>query len=205
MQTIILELELLLMIYVRSLRTGDFLLYIQVLGKLVPWPFALNHHNYGRWLPVHIRDMITLKEKHPTVLQQFLKGHFVVQNSNRRFSMIALDENHKQQNQIIKARGGAVGLTENPAALTRWMIAGPEVARVVIEFEENVQPSIDNVNADHHDQKKSNQKSFIKDVSSLINTMQEMGNPFTEDSQDLIALDSKQIMPKEVTLSKEPK
>ena len=38
----------------------------------------------------------------------------------------------------------------------------------------------------------------MKDVSSLINTMQEMGNPFTEDSQDLIALDSKQIMPKEV-------
>ena len=67
--------------------------------------------------------------------------------------MMALDQNHKQQNQIIKAEGGAVGLMENPAALTRWMIAGPEVARVVTEFEDNVQPSIDNVNADHHDQK----------------------------------------------------
>ena len=195
---IVLELELLLMTYVRSLRTGDFLLYIQVLGKLVPWAFALNHHNYAIWLPVHIRDMISLKEKHPTVLQQFLKGHFVVQKSNRRFSMMALDQNHEQQNQIIKAEGGAVGLTENPASLTRWMFAGPEVAKVVTEFEENVQPSIDNVNDDHHDQKKSNQKSFMMDVSSLINTMQEMGNPFSEDSQDLIALDSKQIMPKEV-------
>ena len=78
------------------------------------------------------------------------------------------------------------------------MIAGPEVARVVTESEENVQPSIDNVNADHHDQKKINKKSLMKDVSSLINTMQEMGNPFSEDSQDLIALHSKQIMPKEV-------
>ena len=38
----------------------------------------------------------------------------------------------------------------------------------------------------------------MKDVSSLINTMQEMGNLFSEDSQDLIALDSKEIMPKEV-------
>ena len=38
----------------------------------------------------------------------------------------------------------------------------------------------------------------MKDVSSLINTMQEIGNPFSEDSQDLIALDSKQIMLKEV-------
>ena len=74
------------MTYVLSLRTGDFLLHVQVLGKLVPWAFALNHHNYARWLPVHIHDMITLKEKHPTVLQQFLKGHFVVQKSNHRFS-----------------------------------------------------------------------------------------------------------------------
>ena len=173
---IVLELELLLMTYVRSLRIGDFLFYIQVLGKLVPWAFALNHHNYARWLPVHIRDMVTLKEKHPAVLQQFLKGHFVVQKSNRRFLMMALDHNHKQQNQIIKAEGGTVGRMENPAALTRWMIAGSEVARVVTEFKENVQPSIDNVNADHHDQKKRNKKSFMKDVSSLINTMQEMGN-----------------------------
>ena len=146
------------MTYVRSLRTGDFLLYSQVLGKLVPWAFALNHHNYARWLPVYIRDMITLKEKHPTVLQQFLKGHFVVQKSYRRFSMMTLDQNHEQQNQIIKAGGGTVGLTENPTALTRWMIARPEVARVVTEFEENVQPSIDNVNADHHDQKKKQSK-----------------------------------------------
>ena len=44
-----------------------------------------------------------------------------------------------------------------PAALTRWMIAGPETARVVAEFEENVQPSADDADADHHDEKKSNQ------------------------------------------------
>ena len=68
--------------------------------------------------------------------------------------MMALDQNHEQQNQIIKAEGDATGLTENPAALTKWMIAGPEVARVVTEFKENVHPSIDNVNAYHHDQKK---------------------------------------------------
>jgi hypothetical protein len=30
--------------------------------------------------------------------------------------------------------GGAVGLTENPAALLRWMIASPEIARHVNEF-----------------------------------------------------------------------
>ena len=30
--------------------------------------------------------------------------------------------------------GGAVDLTEKPVALLRWMVAGPEMARVVNEF-----------------------------------------------------------------------
>ena len=45
---IVLELELLLMTYVRSLRTGDFLLYIQVLRKLVPWALALKSSQLRR-------------------------------------------------------------------------------------------------------------------------------------------------------------
>ena len=35
----------------------------------------------------------------------------------------------------MKGDGGAVGLTENPAALRRWMVSGPEMARLIGEFE----------------------------------------------------------------------
>ena len=49
--------------------------------------------------------------------------------------MIALDHNVEQENAKIKGEGGAVGLTEDPAALRQWLIAGPEIARVVNEFE----------------------------------------------------------------------
>ena len=49
--------------------------------------------------------------------------------------MIALDHNHEQENAKIKGEGGAVDLTEDPASLRRWLIAGPEIARVVNEFE----------------------------------------------------------------------
>ena len=78
-----LELELLVLELVRSLRTGNFALYIQVLGKIVPWMFALDMCNYSRWLPVHIRDMICLKTKHPSVYDEFLKGKFVVQKTQK--------------------------------------------------------------------------------------------------------------------------
>ncbi len=79
--------------------------------------------------------MLQLEHRHPTVYSEFMLGHFTVQKSARQFSAIALDHNHEQLNQLIKGDGGAIGLTENPGALLRWMVAGPELARVINEFD----------------------------------------------------------------------
>ena len=46
----------------------------------------------------------------------------------------------------------------------------------------------------HHDQTLSVQASFTEDVRSLVKVMQELGNPFEEDSPDLVALDTKEIV-----------
>lgn len=45
-----------------------------------------------------------------------------------------LDESHEQNNKCVKGDGGPIGLTESPSALLRWMVAGPEMVRVVGEF-----------------------------------------------------------------------
>lgn len=55
--------------------------------------------------------------------------------STRQFSDIVLDQVHEQVNAEVKGEGGAVGLAENPAALRRWMVSGPEISRMVQEFE----------------------------------------------------------------------
>ena len=69
--SIALKLELAVLQLVESLREGNFALYIQILGQLSPWMFALDHINYARWLPDHIQDMIYLKDIHPTVHNEF--------------------------------------------------------------------------------------------------------------------------------------
>ena len=38
----------------------------------------------------------------------------------------------------IKGDGSVMRLTEDPAALRIWMLAGPEISRVVAEFEESM-------------------------------------------------------------------
>ena len=65
--------------------------------------------------------MLSLKEEHPYVYHQFLNYGFVVQKTARRFSSIAVHQAHERNNALVKGDEGAVGLTQNPAALRRWL------------------------------------------------------------------------------------
>ena len=47
------------------------------------------------------------------------------------FSGIPIDQAHEQNNASVKGDGGAVGLIENSAARRRWMVSGPEMARLI--------------------------------------------------------------------------
>jgi len=137
---------------------------------------------------------MTLADKHPDVLAEFKSGNFVVHKTSNRFSAMATDQCHEQNNEMVKGSGGAMGLTGNPGALRRWMVAGPEIARITAEFEEQVSPQSRDTGDCHHDQKRGVQTAFQKDVRSLVAVMEEMGNPFLEDSEDLIVLDTRDIM-----------
>ena len=67
----------------------------------------------------------------------------------------------------MKGDGGAVGLTENPSVLRRWMVSGPEIARVVNEVENEMKVVTSNdVKTDHHEENRSFQMTFFKDVTS---------------------------------------
>ena len=193
-----LELELLLFTFVRSLRTGDFDLYIDTLTKLTPWFFSLNHTHYARWMSVHVRDISSLTQTHPDVAQEFQKGKFVVSKSQRKFSLIAVDHCHEQNNGVMKTEGGIIGLTQDANSLLRWAVAGPELVRVISEFEATMvgkRQCPGQIN--HHEQTKSAQMLFARQVNAVVNVMEEMGSPFEEENQDLLRLHSKDIMDKQ--------
>ena len=71
----------------------------------------------------------------------------------------------------MKGDGGAIGLTENPGVLRRWMVAGPQLSTIIAEFEERFGLN-DGWEADgqHHKQSHNYQKSFFEDVYSLVAT-----------------------------------
>lgn len=95
--------------------------------------------------------MSSLEYANPYISQEFKTGKFVVQKTNNLFSAIPiyLDQAHEQFNAIVKD-GGAIGLTEKPSALRRWTIAGPEVARIITEYENILSSKMGNNS--HHEE-----------------------------------------------------
>lgn len=78
----VLNMEMVGLAFIRSHREGNFPLYIESLKALVPWFFALNHHNYARWIPIHIRDMENLPEP---IAQEFHENkHWVISKTDNR-------------------------------------------------------------------------------------------------------------------------
>ena len=122
----ILHTELTIQTWDRAIHEGNFPLYVETLSA-VQWLFhALYHSHYARAVAVHLRDMLTLQNRHPSIYAKFCDGKFTANRSDRPFSRMSLDESHEQNNACVKEEGGAIGLTEKPKALLRWMVAGPE-------------------------------------------------------------------------------
>ena len=74
----------------------------------------------------------------------------------------------------------------------------PEVARLVNEFAYSLEVTKGDQgkkpDCRHNKQREGVQKAFKKQVKSLSTTITEMGNPFHESTNDLLVLDTQDIM-----------
>lgn len=193
---LVLRLERLVLTFVRAHRERNFDLYVQTLECLAPFYFSLDHINYARWVPVHIRDMKSLPDSNN---DEFLRC-WVFPKTHRKFSAIPLDQAHEQNNKLVKDSGGAVGLTENPNALKRWMISGPEQIRLLKEFQSSDKAL--SVSDSSLDQGHSKQETFKKHVNSLCQSIRTMGNPFLDsDTTELMRIDNHDCVQESVATS----
>lgn len=88
--------------------------------------------------------------------------------------------------------GGAIDLLDDPSALLRWMVAGPEMARLINSFEDQYLPSCETKNEfQHHSEFKTNQELFVTHVRDLLAQFEEYGNPFEAEHSGLVTLVTK--------------
>ena len=76
------------------------------------------------------------------------------------------------------------------------MVAGPELVRLTEEFELSIDGLHRRITSEtrHHEQTRKFQVTFAQNAQSLVEVIEEMGNPFFEDSKDLLRLDTRDMI-----------
>ena len=103
----------------------------------------------------------------------------------------------------MKGTAGVTDLMQNPKAMLRWMVAGPEIAGAITEFDTNCMMSIKRGSQQerHHEHTLSTQTSFARDMNALVETISSYGNPFEEETSDLLVLDTRDIVDSKISQS----
>ena len=77
------------------------------MAALTPYFFALDHTHYSRWVPVSLYDLENLKHINPEEYGQ-IEQFFTVSKTRNRYSAMAIDQAHEQNNGRIKNIKGAL-------------------------------------------------------------------------------------------------
>ena len=68
------HLKLLFPKFHRSQREQKYVAYVQSLGKIIPWMFALENYHYVHWMTtIHVRDPLALEINYLPHMQSSLK------------------------------------------------------------------------------------------------------------------------------------
>ena len=169
--------------------------------QLVPYVFALDRNHYQRNLPVFLRDLMSLKNRHPSLYTEFKEnGNFMGRKTGNRFSSIPIDQCTEQEVCWLKNEGGVIGNLDNEQTVRRHQASIPELMRMVKEFEES--PNSADVEDDrHHEMYSKFQNDFKLNVMALVDAFEKLGNPWKEKSGLLYELNESIVMPDEVVNS----
>ena len=115
---------------------------------------------------MHVREMMNVRVKHPALYRQFADGCFTIAKTQNPFSVIGFDQNPEQHNKELKMHGATLNLSHE-CVFTEWAVAGPEIARVVTEFEAGMRTQ-KNAVLKHHDPIPSVQQRFFRTHQALV-------------------------------------
>lgn len=127
----------------------------------------------------------------------------ILQKTIRNFSRIGIDHCHEQNNEILKDDSGIIGLTnnpDNPEVLLKFMLSTSEEMRVINEIEQSmatVKSRNNETNTKHWEHTDAFQKRFAKQVTDVSKVVDQKGNFFTEESEDLFRINTGDVMPQE--------
>ena len=189
------EIDLAVLEVVRCCRVADFDGFVDSISVVCSFVGITDHLHYLRNLPVFLRDLRSLKERHPSLYNELkVNGNFMGRKTNNFFSSIPIDQATEHTVCWLKNESGVIGNLDDPQTVRRHQAAIPELARIVQEFESGGNDENDS----HHEMYPKFQQTFRKDVLALVDSFEKLGNPWLETSGLLYDLNESIVMPEEV-------
>ena len=159
-----------MVMFARSLESDKFEILVEILDQLLTWMFFLNQVHYARWLPIYIQTVERLPDQHLKVYEGFKKGRCTVQKTQRHFSRISDDQGHEQNNKVIERIGDAIRIVDPPISLAKWIIADPEIARMLSSFDETLSDYVERTELCSIKRTQHSSKICLKRLSKTLST-----------------------------------
>ena len=177
--------------FVRATRECDWNMHLNAVRAMLPWFYAHDAQNYARYLPAYWTEMLALPETHAEIYENVVvTGSWAVQQQDKyAFSATAADQTIEQTiNRDCKTSGGLNGITLNRSAVARWVLSQSQRAAIAQQCE-----TLAGVNVDARKRKDldiSARKRDEQAISSIINCVRQMVNPFSLGSSNLHCISS---------------
>ena len=162
-----------------SIRNGEWTLYITTLREALPLLFAFDITNYSRWGSLYYEDCLSLKDKFPTIYNEFVKGNFVVNFTSRKGSSVPMDQAlEKSYNKPAKGKSGIIGITRRKEAVAQYDIIKHEKLQLVNYLLEFCEINYDSEYDLHHESSPAITEKDEMMVNHMTNYIFERRNPF---------------------------
>ena len=161
-----------------SLRSGDWIIFINAVERATSLFFFFGRTNYSRWAPLFLQDCYKLKEKFPLLYKSYMNGGFVV-NTTKKGSGVPFDQALEQcYNRPAKVSGGIIGVTRKKDAVALWGIIKHKKDQYVdlLKKKNDIPEEL----SLHHEFSPSTAVTIVKMVQDIEEYLQKVCNPLQD-------------------------
>ena len=176
--------------FIKSERTGDWNLNLQVLYDMLPYMAASGHHHYTKSIYLYLQKLSKLSDEHPEIQQHFESGLHVVRRSDRFWAGLSTDLVIEQSlMRSLKTTGGLTrgrGMGEVQRLI--WLLSSPICAEINNSMQHLTSVNIE-MDEMHKELRPARQERDTSDTHKIIQCLASK-NPFDTQDHSLHAIDT---------------
>ena len=188
--------ELMLM-FVKSVRSSDFLLSLASLKIFLKYFFAMDRRNYARMITSYLSEMDELQETAPLIWNEFTSGDWVVNQSGKPFCALGDAEALEHQNRRLEVQGGLSGITLNDSCRVKFFLTDAELTRIA-EDTNTLYGHSTTKGKEQHRSSMQFRNRLDQYVIPLKKAFESTTNPFACRNTNLVQLVTQRVFPQDI-------